>query len=164
MINQILGNRWVSLGLRLLVGAVFVYAGAVKLAAPQAFADSIATFRLLPAQLVDLLALGLPLFEVVLGALLVLGRWTRTSALGALFSCGMFALALASALLRGLPVDCGCFGGHGASSVFQGWISLGRDVVLGAVALALYVGQGRSGRSTMVPDPVKGGLRRKKFA
>lgn len=132
-----LTTRWLRLGLRLLLGGVFIYAGTLKIISPQPFADSIATFRLLPAPFIDLLALGLPIFEVVVGGLLLFGIRVRAAALGVLMMTGVFALALASALVRGLPVDCGCFG-SGAASVTQSWVSLGRDLLLGAAAWVLY--------------------------
>ena len=58
--------------LQFLLGAVFVYAGAVKLRDPLAFADSIATFKILPAFLVNPLALILPPLEVLTGVMLIL--------------------------------------------------------------------------------------------
>lgn len=136
---KLLQNRWADLALRLIVGSVFLYAGTVKLTAPQTFADNIATFRLLPTELVGLLALGLPPFEVALGGLLVSGVWRRTAALGALGLSGVFALALISAMLRGLDVDCGCMGGHDTPSSLQGWISLGRDTLLAAAAWVIHL-------------------------
>lgn len=145
-----LDNRWVYLGLRLLVGAVFLYAGIIKLSAPQAFADSIATFRLLPPEMINLLALGLPLFEAMLGAMLLTGAWRRTAALGALGLCGMFALALALALLRGIAVDCGCLGSHDALLPSQNWVALGRDGLLGAAASIIY--KKRDGNSQLSRD------------
>ena len=150
MMTRIMDNRWVSGGLRLLIGAVFIYAGAIKMTAFNSFADSIATFRLLPTQLINLLALGLPLFEISVGGLLVVSKFLTTALLGALLLYAMFALALAEALFRGLAVDCGCFGSHGAS-VLQEWISLARDLFLGAIILALYV-QRINARKMCVPN------------
>lgn len=133
-----LGNRWVQVGLSVLLGGIFLYAGASKMTAPQAFADSIATFRLLPAACINLLALGLPVFEIVLGLLLVVGWQRRAAALGVLGLAVVFALALSLALARGLPVDCGCFGGGTNGGKYYTWGLLGRDLLLGAAATAIY--------------------------
>jgi putative oxidoreductase len=133
-----LANRWWVVALRLGLGAVFLYAGAIKVRAPQPFADSIASFELLPAALIDPLALGLPIFELAVGGLLVLGWLARPAALSALGLTGMFVLALSLALARGLKVDCGCFGSGGAESPGWEWLSLGRDLLLFAGASALY--------------------------
>jgi uncharacterized membrane protein YphA (DoxX/SURF4 family) len=124
--------------MRLLLGAVFLYAGAIKLRDPQSFADSIATFRLLPEPLINPLALGLPDFELAVGLLLICGWLRRIASLAALCLTGVFAIALTSSLARGLPVDCGCFG-SGVPSLYQGWISLGRDLILAALAANLYL-------------------------
>ena len=124
-------------GLRWLVGGIFLYAGILKIGNPQAFADSVATFQLLPSFLIPSLALGLPLFEITCGLLMILGWGRRPAALGILVLAGVFALALLQALLRGLEVDCGCFGG-GAPSEGKTWLALGRDVVLGGLAWVLY--------------------------
>lgn len=141
---HIMNNRWLQIGLRWLLGGIFIYAGVLKILSPPPFADSIATFRLLPAPLINLLALGLPVFEVAVGGLLVVGRYVRAAALGVLVMTGVFAFALASALARGLPVDCGCFGSK-AASAGQAWVSLRRDLLLGAAAWLLY----RHGLSTV---------------
>ena len=132
-----LENRWLCLGLRLLLGGVLLYAGAVKLISPQPFADSIATFRLLPEVAIDLLALGLPVFELAVGCLLFSGRLSGAASLAALVMTSVFALAMVSALIRALPVDCGSFR-SGVPAVYQGWIALGRDLLLGGVAFVLY--------------------------
>ena len=137
MIVRTLENRWVQLILRLLLGAIFISAGEIKLRAPLPFADSIATFRLLPGELINLLAIGLPVLELTVGGLLVIGWLKRGAALAAVLMTGIFALALTSALARGLPVDCGCFG-SGETSIYHGSISLGRDLFLGGMASVLY--------------------------
>ena len=123
--------------LRVVVGGIFVYAGAVKLSNPLEFADAIATFQLLPPQLVNMVALSLPPFEMVAGLLLVCGWKLRAAALGILVLTFVFAVALAQALVRGLPVDCGCFG-SGETSGWKVWSALGRDILLMAAAAWIY--------------------------
>ena len=153
MTLSLLCNRNLLLALRYVIGAVFVYAGALKLRAPRDFADAIATFRLLPNPLIIPLALGLPIFELALGTLLLLGVRRRATLLGILTMTAIFALALISALARGLPVDCGCFGNIHSPS--QPWISLTRDLILAAVTCILYrKARAESGaRSTWLLEP-----------
>ena len=50
--------RWFVLAVRVIVGAVFIYAGALKIGDPLQFADNIASFRLLPAFAVNALFFG----------------------------------------------------------------------------------------------------------
>ncbi len=135
--KKILENAWVVLALRLLIGGLFIYAGAIKFQDPQAFADSIASFQVLPRQAINLLALSLPPFEVMTGILLIVRRWQRVGALAILVLSVIFALALSQALVRGLKVDCGCFGA-GAPSIWKTWASLGRDILLMAGAWVIY--------------------------
>ena len=126
--------------LRVGVALVFGYAGWIKIQSPQAFADSIATFQLLPAWLNNLLALGLPPFELGLAILLLSGWKTRTMAFCALVACGVFLLALGSAMVRGLPITCGCFGDapSALSPAVRLWLAMGRDLLLGSAVVAVY--------------------------
>lgn len=132
-----LDNHWVLLMIRCLIGGVLIYAGVIKFQDPQSFADSIATFQILPKQMISLLALSLPPFEVIVGVLLLVGRCQRTSALLAFLLTVVFALALGQALVRGLKIDCGCFGA-GEPSVWKIWASFWRDILLMAGAWVIY--------------------------
>lgn len=96
--------------LRALLSAVFLSAGITKALDPAAFALAIERYRLLPWPICAALALYLPWLEM----LAALGVWWRSSRVGAyLLLAGLSVLffgALASALLRGLDISCGCFG------------------------------------------------------
>jgi uncharacterized membrane protein YphA (DoxX/SURF4 family) len=107
-------SRALALVLRLLVGAVLAAAGALKLRAPGAFATEIANYQLFPAA-APYLAVTLPVVEVVLGVAVVVAprAWRRAAALGALAMFAGFTVAVASAYLRRINIDCGCFGTGG---------------------------------------------------
>jgi putative oxidoreductase len=131
-------RSYAVLALSLAIAAIFIYAGIDKLRDPLQFADSIAAFAILPAVFVNLLAFGLPPFEIASG-LLLLGPWTRrVGALAIAVITVMFLVALASALLRGLTLDCGCFG-PGAPSRPRMWVELGLDSVLFCGAVYVYL-------------------------
>ncbi len=131
-------RRYVVLAASIAMAAIFIYAGIDKIRDPLQFADSIAAFAILPAVLVNLLAFGLPPFEVACG-LLLLGPWTRrVGALAVAVISLIFFTALASALLRGLTLDCGCFG-TGAPSRPRMWMELALDVVLFSAAVFVYL-------------------------
>ena len=129
---------YVVLAVSLAVAAVFIYAGVDKLRDPLQFADSIAAFAILPAVLINLLAFGLPPFEIACGLLLLGPRTRRIGALAVVAVSILFFTALASALLRGLTLDCGCFGA-GAPSRPRMWQELVLDAVLFAGALFVYL-------------------------
>jgi len=134
--KRLLSNQKLGLVLRLIVGGVFLYAGILKARSPEAFADSIAAFRILPLSFINLFALGLPVLEVVTGLLLATGFQLRIGAFSALFLSALFVIALLSAGLRGLNIDCGCFGAAARSGSLG--IALGRDILLAAMALTVY--------------------------
>ena len=137
---RILGVRWFIVAFRIGVGAAFVYAGAIKLGDPLQFADNIASFRILPGFLINPLALSLPIFEILSGGLLVAGWFRRPAALAIVLVSAVFFAAIASALIRGLTIDCGCFG-SGVPSRERMWLDLGRDTILllGALITCLRV-------------------------
>lgn len=135
---QLLNNRWLLLLLRLGIGGAFLYAGYLKIWEPMAFADSIASFRILPAELINIMALALPPLEIILGVMLVTGWRVRVASFGVLLLSIIFAFALGQALMRGLKVDCGCFG-SGKPSTAKTLLGLGRDVLLIAGSSWLWV-------------------------
>lgn len=125
---------WVG---RLLLGLVFVYAAAIKIVSPQDFADSIASYQLLPFSAINVLALGLPLFELGCGLMILTGYFSRTGLFGIVAMLALFMVALIISLLRGLSIDCGCFGVHSWLD-FNPWLSLLRDAILLGLASFLY--------------------------
>ncbi|PLX82196.1 MAG: DoxX family protein [Desulfuromonas sp.] len=94
---------------RLLLGGLFLYAGLLKSIDVSAFAGDIANYRLLPYSLNYLVAATLPYVEVLAGVLLIVNRKVRPAALLLGLLTLVFMAALASALYRGLDIDCGCF-------------------------------------------------------
>jgi putative oxidoreductase len=131
-------RRYAVHAVSLAVAAVFIYAGIDKIRDPLQFADSIAAFAILPAVLINLLAMGLPPFEIASGLLLI-GPWTRrVGSLAVAIILVVFMIALSSALLRGLTLDCGCFG-VGAPSRPRMWLELALDAALLSGALFVYL-------------------------
>jgi len=118
---------------RLLLGALFVWASVTKVPDMAAFAESVANYRIVPPTLVSLAAVMLVGVELAAGLALVANLWTRAAALvlGALLAG--FTVGLTSALLRGIDLACGCFGGNAPAT----WWTVLRDVVL--LALAAFV-------------------------
>lgn len=100
----------IELALALLVGAVFIYAGVLKVLDPVKFASDIANFRILPWAVCTRVAFYLPWLEIICGVALIAGR-LRDGALGILSVLTViFIVATISAKVRGINLDCGCFG------------------------------------------------------
>jgi uncharacterized membrane protein YphA (DoxX/SURF4 family) len=103
-------HRWLLLLFRVIVGGVFIWAGALKIADPLDFAQSIKNYQVVSPTLALLIAIVLPWVEVLSGALLIIGVLKRSSALLiSLLLIGFIGL-VALALARGIDTSCGCFG------------------------------------------------------
>jgi uncharacterized membrane protein YphA (DoxX/SURF4 family) len=130
--------------LRVGLGALLLYAAATKVPDVAAFAESVANYRLLPASLVPAVSAAVIGVELVAGALLVVGRYTRAAALVASVLLVVFSAGVAQALLRGIDLRCGCFGGEEPAT----WLTVLRDLAMLAVALAVLVGAPRRALGT----------------
>lgn len=112
---------------RILLGAIFIYAGMLKIDDAQGFAGQVAAYRILPYQWNYFVAATLPWVELLCGLLLVINRKVRPAALVVGVMTLVFVAALASVMARGLEIDCGCFGPHVRSTPFQ---ALVRNVLI----------------------------------
>lgn len=110
-VRALLASAYLSFTSRLLLGGVFLYAGASKVLDPGGLAVSIRSYGLgLPEWFVTFSAYSLPLIEVLLGIYLLVGLFTRTSTWAVNVLLVVFLAALVQGALRGLEIDCGCFG------------------------------------------------------
>ena len=125
----------VILVLRVAIGAIFIVAGISKIGHGAEFAAQIAGFRLLPQPLIAPLALALPFLEVLLGGYLAIGLFTRASAWTAAVLFAVFDGAIASAVVRGMTVSCGCFGPN--DKTVTTWAEVARDAVLVVIAVVV---------------------------
>ncbi len=105
---------WLTTVARVALGLVMVYAGVSKISDPDQAVRAVQAYELLPRGLDQFVGYGLPLLEVALGVLLILGLGTRIVAILAGLFMLVFIAGVGSAWARGLSIDCGCFGGGGA--------------------------------------------------
>lgn len=104
---------WLTLLARLILGAVLLVAGALKVPNLPKSAMAVRAYEMLPIPIANFLGYALPWIEIGLGLLLIVGVTVKISgALGALTMLA-FIIAIAQAWARGLSIDCGCFGGGG---------------------------------------------------
>lgn len=108
-----------------------IAAGALKVGHFSDLAAAIAGFRLLPPEAIGPLAIVLPFFEIGLGAYLLVGLFTRGAAVVAVVQFLIYAGAIASAVLRHLPANCGCFGPNDRATA--DWPHVGFDLLLAAL-------------------------------
>jgi hypothetical protein len=123
---------------RLFLGATLFVAGASKLWNPWALAESIQQYHILPSWLIGLGASILPGIEFLCGLCLIRGgNLLRGAALLATGLSAVFVAANLSALLRGLNINCGCFGLTFLQSWQLSWPHLAFNVLLILLALLL---------------------------
>ena len=94
---------------RLILGAVFIYASIDKIIHPEAFAESVYNYQILPAFLINLTAIVLPWLELILGIFLIIGLFREGSVLVVTGLMVIFVSAMIFNLARGLDIHCGCF-------------------------------------------------------
>lgn len=131
------GHTWVALPVRWYLAVVFLLACWHKILDPGAFAIDIATYDILPTELVNLMALVMPWVEAATGVMLILGFRTRATALLVAAMMAVFVAAVSVALSNGLQMSCGCFASQAmVDDPISGW-TVARDV--GWLLLAVYV-------------------------
>jgi putative oxidoreductase len=125
-------RRWLHWGARLGIAGLFIYAAVPKLLDAGRFAEDINHYRILPEAWVAPLALGLPVLELVAGLALLIPAYTRGAALLCAVMLGGFAIAMAQSKLRGIDLECGCFGA--ASEARVSWTKVTLDLLLAMLA------------------------------
>ena len=131
--------RFVNAG-RFLLGAIFLIAGGMKIAHPADFFSDLLGFKVpLPELFLRVVAVWLPWLEVIAGLALIADFWGETVRPLVVGFCLIFVLMLGQAVLRGLDLNCGCFG-----SSAHGWferpdVALVRAAILFAVSLGIAV-------------------------
>jgi uncharacterized membrane protein YphA (DoxX/SURF4 family) len=101
----------VGLLARMLVGGVWVVAGALKLPDPNENVRAVRAYDLLPESAVPVVGHALPILEILVGLCLLLGLLTRVAAVVSALLLVAFVVGIGSAWIRGLSIECGCFGG-----------------------------------------------------
>ncbi|MBN1533235.1 MAG: DoxX family membrane protein [Spirochaetes bacterium] len=102
------GNT-ITLAIRLILGAMFLYSGAVKAMDPEVFGSVVARYNLLPDVLVPYPAMVIPYLELLVGLCLAAGYRIRSASLVSASMMLVFAFAIAVNVARGEAFRCGCF-------------------------------------------------------
>jgi uncharacterized membrane protein YphA (DoxX/SURF4 family) len=132
-LTAILSHRWFVLVLRVFLGVLFVYSAADKVLEPEKFAIATRAYELLPVSLTNLFALVLSWSEMLAGIMLIFGVQTRKAAAAVFLLLVMFIVAIGTTIVRGMAIDCGCFGNEGGTQT--GYLLILRNLFLIAAAL-----------------------------
>lgn len=114
---------WLGFAARHVLGWVLLVFGASKLLNPAAFAVNIRAYQIpfLPFDLTEIMGWALPLLEVIVGLLLVVGLFTRiAAAIGGLLMIA-FIIGISSLWVRGIQIDCGCLEIGKKTTTFSYW-------------------------------------------
>ena len=115
--------------LALLAGAVFVYAGVLKVRAPLEFANDLSNYHLLPWPIGVRLAFYLPWLEILAGLALIFHRlFSGALAITAALMV-VFIAATIWAKVQGINVACGCFGAASSNLTFTSHFVLNGSIL-----------------------------------
>jgi uncharacterized membrane protein YphA (DoxX/SURF4 family) len=103
-----LASKTLYTAVRVVLGLIFVYAGALKLMHPEGFAVTINIYGLVSWEMAGFLSYAIPAVEILSGLCLALNvRGALAVIVAQLLG---FMVVLLYALYLGLDADCGCFG------------------------------------------------------
>jgi uncharacterized membrane protein YphA (DoxX/SURF4 family) len=103
-----IGNK-ITIGIRIGLGAIFLFSSMAKITNPAAFAAIVANYQFVNQPLVTLTAVILPWIEALCGVALVFGRYEKGAALlVSLMMVAFIGIGFINAY-RGLDIACGCF-------------------------------------------------------
>ncbi len=160
---SLLKNRWLTIAASLVLGGVFLYSSRHKIADPPDFAHIVFNYKLVPANLINVVAIFMPWFEVMAGLAVLTGLGRRGGALGLALLCILFLGALGYNLHRGHPTICGCFDTYAAGKKMtdaEKFFAMKKEMALdfGLLLLALQVffastRRSREGEAPFAPSP-----------
>lgn len=119
--------------LAIIIGLLFIYAGALKVWDPVRFAGDIENYHVLPWTVNVGLAFYLPWLEIICGLALIFRRWYSGALTILLALLVVFIGATIAAKMRGIDISCGCFG-HVSDQLSFAWHLVLDLAILGAVA------------------------------
>jgi uncharacterized membrane protein YphA (DoxX/SURF4 family) len=126
-----------ALAFRFILGCVFLSAAVPKLVNRGEFRRAVSNYGLLPPRLVTPAALAVPALELACAIALLLGVAVRpVGSIAAALLAG-FAIAVATNLLRGRTIDCGCTGSVAPRAIT--WQLVVSDLALAGMAIVAAV-------------------------
>jgi uncharacterized membrane protein YphA (DoxX/SURF4 family) len=95
------------------------------------FAQAVRSFELVPESLVPIVTYAIPWTEALVALCLLLGITSRSAGLLGFLLLLSFTVGIASVILRGMNISCGCFGRYKLICEGPaGWCKVGENLVL----------------------------------
>lgn len=114
---KFLTNTYVLWITKVFIGLIFVLSGIEKIADPAGFSDAIANYKLMPNFVINFFAISIPWIELISGILLIFNQYIKENAFIYISLMSIFTIMVLIAVLRGLDIDCGCFGTQNVQAV-----------------------------------------------
>jgi uncharacterized membrane protein YphA (DoxX/SURF4 family) len=118
----------------IIVGGLFIYAGAIKVVDPVEFARDIDNYKLLTWQASVWMGLYLPWLEILCGLALIARVLYRGGVFVLTALMALFIIITIIAKARGLDISCGCFG-HASKYLSFAWHLVLDFLLLGGLVL-----------------------------
>jgi protein-disulfide isomerase/uncharacterized membrane protein YphA (DoxX/SURF4 family) len=133
-------RAWLGTLVRLGLAAIWFFAGWQKIREPAGFVRAVRAYDATPEWLTQAIGYGLPVLEISLAVLLVLGLATRVTAAVSGLLMLLFIVGISQAGLRHIKLECGCFGGGGETAKTTYLLDIARDsgIVLLSAFLVLF--------------------------
>ena len=131
---------WFGLISRLVLGGILLVAGWLKAFEFDTAQMAVRAYQVLPISVANVVGVILPWAEIAMAILLILGVAIRPMAIATAALMLLFIAAITQAGLRGLSIDCGCFGGGGTVEPGQTKYlqEIARDFIFFFLAAYLY--------------------------
>ncbi|MFC1864997.1 thrombospondin type 3 repeat-containing protein [Chloroflexota bacterium] len=161
-IQKIFTSEKVLLASRLILGSIFIAASIGKLQHPGEFTTLVASYNILPYALAAIYGYLVPWVELIIGAFLILGLFTRIASALSIPIVISFIIASSHKLLIGAGGGCGCFGDVMPLTMTQS-LNLDALMLLATIPLILHKTSLLSVRQ-LLADSGYGSLRTREFA
>lgn len=139
LLNQardIIFNVWGYRLARVVLGCLFIYAGSLKLMDVYGFAYLISEYKLVPDQFLVQVAYGLPVIEILAGLGLIVDLSGSLAMITALLL--LFIGVLYYGVVKGLDIDCGCFGPEEQGNIDTLKLAFTRDLWMLAACIYAF--------------------------
>jgi protein-disulfide isomerase/uncharacterized membrane protein YphA (DoxX/SURF4 family) len=119
------------------LAVVFGWAAWSKIGDPRTFVQAVRAYDATPEWLSKAIGYGLPVLELAVALLLLVGLITRYTAVVVAFLLVVFTIGVVQVAGRGIKIECGCFGGGGQTTTTAYTLDVLRD--LGLLVLAAFL-------------------------
>ena len=92
------------------MAGTLLFSGLIHASQPYLFIHTISAYRITPVVISGLIGLWLPYFQILVAVFIAINHSRRVAFLAAAGLFTSFSLAQFSVLIRGIQIDCGCFG------------------------------------------------------